>query len=215
MSSESLRSELRGYKPVLNDLPLDDLTAFKIGEPIILSAYAADAQLFAPKMFRSLEEFGLVDAVFIVLEQDARRMDVLELHFTHRPGTRWEDSVAGLGSALARIYRLRRTGTVAGALATNLSGWSGPRPKSRHTLSPDNPDRLTPAEQRVAELVARGLSPKVIASSLDLAVATVRTHLRRIYEKTDTYGYNALALKLMQAEAAIHVERAAELRETG
>jgi DNA-binding CsgD family transcriptional regulator len=42
---------------------------------------------------------------------------------------------------------------------------------------------LTPAEQRVAELVCRGLSNKQIAAALVVSVGTVEAHLTRVYEK--------------------------------
>jgi DNA-binding CsgD family transcriptional regulator len=42
---------------------------------------------------------------------------------------------------------------------------------------------LTPAEQRVAELAASGLSNKEIAGKLYLSVYTVQAHLSRVYAK--------------------------------
>ena len=41
----------------------------------------------------------------------------------------------------------------------------------------------TPGEQRVAELVARGLSNKEVAAQLYLSVYTVQAHLSRVYAK--------------------------------
>ena len=45
---------------------------------------------------------------------------------------------------------------------------------------------LTAAEARVASLVAAGWSPREIADHLEIAFSTVRTHLQRIFVKTDT-----------------------------
>ena len=46
--------------------------------------------------------------------------------------------------------------------------------------------KLTPAELRVAMALAPGLSPEEAAAMLGLRLPTVRTHLQRIYAKTDT-----------------------------
>ncbi|MEP6567626.1 MAG: helix-turn-helix transcriptional regulator [Mesorhizobium sp.] len=43
---------------------------------------------------------------------------------------------------------------------------------------------LTPAEQRVFELVAAGQPTGSIAQTLGIAPSTVRTHLLRVFEKT-------------------------------
>ncbi len=51
---------------------------------------------------------------------------------------------------------------------------------------------LTPAEARVALLVARGLSPKEAADELGVAWNTVRSQLRVVYAKTQTRGQTGL-----------------------
>lgn len=43
--------------------------------------------------------------------------------------------------------------------------------------------RLTPREEEVLTLVARGFRSKEVAEALDIGVHTVETHLRNIYEK--------------------------------
>jgi DNA-binding CsgD family transcriptional regulator len=45
---------------------------------------------------------------------------------------------------------------------------------------------VTPAESRVLELIVEGLTPKEIADKLSVSIATVRTHLARLYHKTET-----------------------------
>ena len=45
---------------------------------------------------------------------------------------------------------------------------------------------LTPAEARVASALAAGQDLEGIRAALGVGRETVRTHLRRIYEKTDT-----------------------------
>jgi DNA-binding CsgD family transcriptional regulator len=46
---------------------------------------------------------------------------------------------------------------------------------------------LTPAEATVLELVAGGLRVSEIAEVLGVRVCTVRTHLSRVFSKTDTH----------------------------
>lgn len=58
------------------------------------------------------------------------------------------------------------------------------------------PGELTSAEQRVAELVASGLSNKEIATHLTISVSTVETHLKRVYRKLDLHSRTQLARRI-------------------
>jgi DNA-binding CsgD family transcriptional regulator len=53
------------------------------------------------------------------------------------------------------------------------------------------PESLTPAERRVAELAAGGLTNREIARALFVTVKTVGTHLGHIYDKLDLQGPEA------------------------
>lgn len=55
---------------------------------------------------------------------------------------------------------------------------------------------LTPSELRVALALSEGRSPAAIAAQHGTSLATVRTHLRRLYEKTGTEGQAALVRKV-------------------
>ena len=54
---------------------------------------------------------------------------------------------------------------------------------------------LTPAEQRIAELVARGLSNREVASELVIAVHSVESALTRVYRKLGVRSRSELALR--------------------
>lgn len=58
---------------------------------------------------------------------------------------------------------------------------------------------LTPAERKVAELVAKGQSNLEIAYNLKISERTVKAHLTSIYEKTKTGSRLSLALLINRA----------------
>jgi DNA-binding NarL/FixJ family response regulator len=67
---------------------------------------------------------------------------------------------------------------------------TGARPR-RRAIS--GVDALTPSERRVAEVAAAGRSNREIAEELFVTMATVETHLSRIYRKLDLAGRDGLA----------------------
>jgi DNA-binding NarL/FixJ family response regulator len=68
---------------------------------------------------------------------------------------------------------------------------SFPRPV---TSGSSTVDALTPREVATLRLLGKGLGNKEIAHGLGVSVATVRTHLNRIYEKTGRMSRVELAL---------------------
>ena len=69
--------------------------------------------------------------------------------------------------------------------------------KAKEKVAPGSGQRLaglTPAEHKVAELVARGQSNLEIAFNLKITERTVKAHLTSIYEKTKTGSRLSLAL---------------------
>jgi DNA-binding CsgD family transcriptional regulator len=61
--------------------------------------------------------------------------------------------------------------------------------------------RFTPTETEVANLVLAGLVSEAIATRLGVSVNTVRTHLRNMYEKTNTRRQPELMARLVQGPA--------------
>lgn len=49
-------------------------------------------------------------------------------------------------------------------------------------------DRLTPREQEVLHNLAKGNSYKMVAAELDISIDTVRTYIKRIYEKLHVHS---------------------------
>jgi DNA-binding CsgD family transcriptional regulator len=65
---------------------------------------------------------------------------------------------------------------------------TGERVRREHL---SGPEALTPAERRVAELAASGLTNREISRALFVTVKTVGTHLGHIYDKLDLQGPHA------------------------
>ena len=69
-------------------------------------------------------------------------------------------------------------------------------------LHPDNPYRLTQAEQRICGLIAQGLRPQDMAEHLNVSLTTVRTHLRQVYSKSGLDGLFAVKHHLQSMPTA-------------
>ncbi len=57
---------------------------------------------------------------------------------------------------------------------------------------------LSPREQEIARMVARGLPNKTIAAVLEISTWTVGTYLRRMFAKLNVTSRAAMVAKLMQ-----------------
>ncbi len=69
-----------------------------------------------------------------------------------------------------------------------------PAPQAGQTAAGQKLAGLTPAEHKVAELVARGQSNLEIAYNLRITERTVKAHLTSVYEKTKTGSRLSLAM---------------------
>ena len=57
---------------------------------------------------------------------------------------------------------------------------------------------LSPREQEIARLVAKGLPNKTIGAILDISAWTVATHLRRVFAKLEVNSRSAMVAKLLE-----------------
>lgn len=85
-------------------------------------------------------------------------------------------ALLGLSLAAGVLIRERVEGT------SSPSG--APRSSSDPTGEWTNPDELTPREVEVLELIAAGQSNQDIADQLHISMATVKTHVNRVFSKT-------------------------------
>jgi DNA-binding CsgD family transcriptional regulator len=152
-----------------------------------------------------------VRAQALTADADARIAELQEAHDVLRD-TPWrlERARAGtdLGAALRRDGRRREarerlleamdeaTRCGAAGLAERAAEElraTGARPR-RHAVT--GQEALTAGERRVAALAVRGLSNRQIAQQLFVTIATVETHLRRVYRKLGVDGRAGLPADL-------------------
>jgi len=69
---------------------------------------------------------------------------------------------------------------------------------------------LTPAEARVAALVARGATAPEAAQTLGLGAETVKTHMKAVLQKTGAHGAKDLARLLVEARELLNVAGATD-----
>jgi DNA-binding CsgD family transcriptional regulator len=55
---------------------------------------------------------------------------------------------------------------------------------------------LTPSEARTAEMILAGTAPKSMAQALGVSLATIKTHLHRVFSKTRTRGQADFARRM-------------------
>ncbi len=117
-----------------------------------------------------------------------------------------DNAVAWLREAYAQYEQL---GT-AGAMARVRSQLRAAGVRRNHWKRADKPaygwESLTETEQRIADLVARGLSNRQVAGRLFLSTHTVAFHLRHIYWKLDVNSrvqLARLAAEQAQMESAL------------
>ena len=60
--------------------------------------------------------------------------------------------------------------------------------------------RLTPAEAKLACVIARGASPKIAARELKISRETARNQLKSVFAKTDTHRQSELVALILQVE---------------
>jgi DNA-binding CsgD family transcriptional regulator len=60
--------------------------------------------------------------------------------------------------------------------------------------------RLTPAEAKLASVIARGASPEIAARELKISRETARNQLKSVFAKTDTHRQSELVALLLRVE---------------
>ena len=133
----------------------------------------------------------------------ARLQDAVELHDGVPIPVELARTRLAYGSALRRARRKAdaRTALEAAAAGFDAVGARVWADRARAELAavggrPPASGALTPAEHRVAELVAEGLQTKQVAARLFVSPKTVEGHLSRIYAKLGVRSRTELAHRL-------------------
>jgi DNA-binding CsgD family transcriptional regulator len=158
------------------------------------AAAEADPALAAWQSRRGLREF----AVLVLSAGNVR--DHIELHFRAPLPTAAQATLATVLPTIARTWASRQVGLVTRAVIGHRLRQSDrcAGPARTPLLSIENPARLSRAEFRVCLLLSRGLSMHGVAEALSLSEATIRSHLRSIYAKTETSGLAELVFHLLE-----------------
>lgn len=181
-----------------------EIATLKEGTSLLLSEWETSRIERDKDLEARMLRYGFVEVGFVYLGREGRVHDFLELYFIRTP--EWDSVRDWLAQGLARIYRFRRPGLLTESCARQGAVERDGRLDDAPILGMSNPCNLTRAEWRVCVLVSRGLTAKAVAGEMEISVATVRTHLRRIYPKTGFTGYHELARRLVSVreQRALH-----------
>lgn len=139
----------------------------------------------------------LSELVVIPLSADHKELYFLELHFGKPKDGSQQAALNMLTGSLAQTWQSRSAGVFSASLP-NIHKQKPANAKSdKPIMSFENPARLSRAEYRVCVQLNRGLSLVEVQKELQIGEATLRTHLRNIYAKTNTSGLPQLLYALL------------------
>lgn len=130
----------------------------------------------------------IAESLLITLASETSQADFLELQFRTQPLQHNLDLLTILAGALVTCWRRRSPGLAERRLIqSKLRAVDSSTGKSTVAiLDVSNPAKLSRSEFRVCSMLQNGMTVKVIAASLSLSEATIRSHLSSIFAKTGT-----------------------------
>lgn len=143
----------------------------------------------------------LAELVVVPLSIDKSTADFVELHFGMEPSREQQAALTMLGASLAQTWANRAPGTFARTMRMARPEQVRDITDVAPILSVENPARLSRSEYRLCVLLNRGLGTSDVRETLGITEATLRTHLRNIYAKTDSNGMAQLLYKLVSSHA--------------
>ncbi len=143
---------------------------------------------------RRMREFAV-----LVLSGGPVTRDHIELHFRNPISLDVQASLGAVLPTMARTWATRQLGLITRTVIRErlATGVESAKVARMPLLSLSNPAHLSRAEFRVCLLLSRGLSVLGVSAELSLSEATVRSHLRNIYAKTETTGLAELVFLLL------------------
>ena len=152
---------------------------------------------------------GIADIAVIALESTGIQHDYLEFHFSRELDRGTKENYESVFPTLVRAWGGRQTGLVTQAqmdermIRARVLARAARMGPDKAILGISNPAKLSRAEFRVCLLLSHGLSVKGVTDELGLSEATVRSHLRSIYSKTETSGMPDLVYHLLSKNTEI------------
>lgn len=153
-----------------------------------------------------------VAEIVIISLAGAQDRDFVEFHFTQPLKHSEKLEFEALTPTIVRSWAGRKKGLVAETLM------GGRKPLVAETvlkkiwqdpiLSIANPAKLSRAEFRVCLMLSKGLSVKGVVQELGTSEATVRSHLRAIYSKTEANGIGELMYLIMSKDGFAELPQA-------
>ncbi len=155
-----------------------------------LSELRDDPSFAASRAFREwVVRPDTAEVTLMVLAHDVDGFDVLELQFETAPLKHDVIRAELLSRTLAHAWGKRQDGLCTRLIVQHSQRHSaGTSAEGRAILASDNPYNLSRAEFRICGLIGQGLRAREISAELGLTEATIRTHMRNIYTKTDASG---------------------------
>lgn len=148
---------------------------------------------------------GIKEIVVISLAASPQQRDFVEFHFARELERSEKLEIEALVPTLVRSWSGRKPGLVTQSrmderlVRARETAKAGKRRWDAPILGTSNPAKLSRAEFRVCHLLSRGLSVKGVTDELGLSEATVRTHLRSIYSKTEVSGMAELLYRILSS----------------
>ena len=149
-----------------------------------------------PSLTEWQEKRSFSELVVFVLSNGKGKSEFLELHFREPVPEVYIQLLECLLPTLCRSWENRTGGLFSTALHEKYHPFAR-KEDNKPILGHTNPSQLSRAEFRVCMLLSGGLSIEAIVNELSITVATVRSHLRNIYSKTDTSSHAELVYRLL------------------
>lgn len=150
------------------------------------------------RVSRDIEEI-----VVVALAGSVQQQDYLEFHYARPLAHSEKLEIEALVRTLVRSWAGRKTGLVTQAqmnermVRARAIAKAGRLQEDAPILGMSNPAKLSRAEFRVCILLSRGLSVRAVTEELGLSDATIRSHLRSIYSKTEVGGLPELLYRIL------------------
>jgi DNA-binding CsgD family transcriptional regulator len=149
-----------------------------------------------PSLAEWQESRSFSELVIFVLSTENDKSEFLEMHFREPVSAAHVQLMECLLPTLCRSWENRTGGLFSTALHEKCHPFVY-KEDNEPILGYTNPSQLSRAEFRVCMLLSGGLSIEAIISELSISMATVRSHLRNIYSKTDTSSHAELVYRLL------------------